>query len=278
MNKLSHYFDLNNSFLISILIHLFILSLPLYYLPQTVKYVPIVSLTPVEFLVVEPVKKNLLVAKGKTSDFKQDISSSRRMASNISPGLSQENRKNTPLDLKNNFEKKDFSRLDILDSKSGRIVMNKGTSFFPEDKKISYSSENLSLKGSIDADAGQKGEGELFAGTGTGDKINPFSISSNENEGDDNSFDFGGTMGKRGVRSKPQQKPDPEVDKEVTLMLKFYVTPLGQVFDVVPEKKGDAFLEKTAINYLRKWTFDPLPSNVLQENQWGVIPIRFKKK
>ncbi|MDD5773973.1 MAG: hypothetical protein PHX78_10960 [bacterium] len=280
MNRLTHYLDLNNSFLLSILIHFLILSLPLYYLPQNVKYVPIVNLTPVDLIDVEPVKKRkeILFSKGKTPDLLQDVTGARRSASNIGPGLGQVNRKGTPLDSKRNIEKKDFSRFDILDSKAGKIVTSKGTSFFPEDKRISYSNENLSLKGSIDAEAGQKGEGELFAGTGTGDKISPFSMSSEEKEGDDVGFDFGGTVGKRGVRSKPQQKPNPEVDKEVTLMLKFYVTPLGQVFDVVPEKKGDAFLEKTAIDYLRKWTFDPLPANVLQENQWGIIPIRFRKK
>ena len=130
----------------------------------------------------------------------------------------------------------------------------------------------------MDFEAGQKGQGELFAGTGQGKRINPFSMSSEDKDGDESSFDFGGTVGKRGVRSKPRQKPNPEIDKEVTLLLKFYVTPLGQVFDVIPEKKGDAFLEKTAINYLRKWTFDPLPSNIVQENQWGLIPISFKKK
>ncbi|MEW6088897.1 MAG: energy transducer TonB [bacterium] len=278
MNKATYYLDLNNSFLISILIHLIILSLPLYYLPQTVKYVPIVNFTPVEFAVLEPVKTNVLYAKGKKPDIMKEITASRRSASNISPGLNQINRKGTPIDSLKNIEKKDFSRLDILDNKNSKITASKGTSFFPEDRKMSYSSENLSLKGSLDFEAGQKGEGELFAGTGQGDKLNPFSMSSGDDEGEENSFDFGGTIGKRGVRSKPKEKPNPEVDKEVTIMLKFWVTPLGQVFDVVPEKKGDAYLEKTAINYLRKWTFDPLPSNVSQENQWGIIPVRFRKK
>ncbi len=242
MNRATNYFDLNTSFLFSVLIHIFILSLPLYYLPQTVRYVPIVNLTPVELLVVEPVKTNLLDAKGKTPDLTREMSNSHRVLSSLS---------------------KDFSRLNILDDKSSKIVTSKGESFFPE------ASENFSLKGLASSNAGQ---------TEDGDKLIPSSTLSDGKDESDDSFDFGGTVGKRWVRSKPQEKPNPEVDKEVTIILKFWVTPLGQVFDVVPEKKGEAFLEKTAIDYLRKWTFDPLPSNVVQENQWGVIPVRFKKK
>lgn len=248
--KSTHYFDLNASFLFSVLIHIFILSLPLYYLPQTVKYVPVINLTPVELLVVEPVKTNLLYAKGKTPGLMREVPDSRRTAPNMPNAL---------LDSRKDIEKKDFSRINILDSKSSKIVTNKGSSFFPEDKKLSYLSENFSLKA-------------------LADKLIPSSISSDGEDRSEDSFDFGGTVGKRWVRSKPQEKPNPEVDKEVTIMLKFWVTPFGQVFDVLPEKKGEAFLEKTAIDYLRKWTFDPLPSDVIQENQWGILPVRFRKK
>ncbi|MFH1287511.1 MAG: hypothetical protein ABII25_02315 [bacterium] len=256
----ARYFDLNASFLFSVLIHVFVLSLPLYYLPQTVRYVPVINLTPVELLVVEPVKPNLLYTKGKTADFKQTVLSPRHVLSNISPA---------PLDSKKNLEKKDFSKLDILDGKNSKIVTSKGTSFFPEDKKNSYSSEKLSSKGLVNSNAGRKEDG---------DKLIPFSTSSEGKDWLEDSFDFGGTVGKRWVRSKPREKPNPEVDKEVTIMLRFWVTPFGQVFDVVPEKKGGAFLEKTAIDYLRKWTFDPLPSDVVQENQWGILPVRFRKR
>lgn len=235
MNRITYYFDLNASFLFSILFHIVVLSLPLYYLPQTVRYVPIVNLTPVELLVIEPIKTNLLFAKGKTVDLMQEMPFPKSAAP----------------DFKRDIEKKDFSRLNILDGKSNKITADKGTSFFPEDKKVSSSSEELSSKGLA---------------------------SSEKKDEPEDSFDFGGTVGKRWVRSKPQEKPNPEVDKEVTIILKFWVTPSGQVFDVSPEKKGDAFLEKTAIDYLRKWTFDSLPSNVIQENQWGTLPVRFKKR
>lgn len=242
MNRITHYFDLNTSFLFSILIHIVILSLPLYYLPQTVRYVPIVNLTPVELLIIEPVKTNLLFAKGKVVDMMQAMPAPKNDA---------------PPVFKRDVEKKDFSGLNVLDSKSSKIMVTKGTSFFPEDKKVSYSSGDFLSKG---------------------DKLAPSSALFEAKGEPEDSFDFGGTVGKRWVRSKPQEKPNPEVDKEVTIMLKFWVTPSGQVFDVSPEKKGDAFLEKTAIDYLRKWTFDPLPSDVVQENQWGILPVRFKKR
>lgn len=237
MNRITYYFDLNAAFLFSILVHIIVLSLPLYYLPQTVRYVPIVNLTPVELLVIEPAKTNLQLSKGKVVDMMQAMSAPKN---------------NAPPVFKRDIEKKDFSRLNVLDSKSSKIMVSKGTSFFPEDKKVSYSSGDFLLKGLA-------------------------KLSETKGEPED-SFDFGGTVGERWVRSKPQEKPSPEVDKEVTIMLKFWVTPSGQVFDVSPEKKGDAFLEKTAIDYLRKWTFDPLPSDVVQENQWGILPVRFKKR
>ena len=66
MNKTTYYLDLNNSFLVSVLIHLLILSLPLYYLPQNVKYVPIINLTPVELIEVELAKKILYTQKAKS--------------------------------------------------------------------------------------------------------------------------------------------------------------------------------------------------------------------
>ncbi|TET21504.1 MAG: energy transducer TonB [Candidatus Cloacimonadota bacterium] len=61
------------------------------------------------------------------------------------------------------------------------------------------------------------------------------------------------------------------------VQIRFWVTPDGKV-------KRNAFIERTsgsgswdnsAKKALVKWRFAPLPANVVQETQWGVITIRF---
>lgn len=61
------------------------------------------------------------------------------------------------------------------------------------------------------------------------------------------------------------------------VQIRFWVTPDGSV-------KRNAFIERTsgsgswdnsAKKALTKWRFAPLPANVTQETQWGVITIRF---
>ena len=50
----------------------------------------------------------------------------------------------------------------------------------------------------------------------------------------------------------------------------------GTVSRVVPLKKSDPRLETLAINYLRNWRFNPLPLDAPSEEQWGVIPFKFR--
>jgi len=45
---------------------------------------------------------------------------------------------------------------------------------------------------------------------------------------------------------------------------------------VIPTIKGDAELERAAIQYLRHWRFVPLAKDQPQVEQWGTIPIKFK--
>jgi len=61
------------------------------------------------------------------------------------------------------------------------------------------------------------------------------------------------------------------------VQIRFWVSPNGVV-------KRNAFIERTsgsaswdsaAKNALVKWRFAPLPANVIQETQWGIITIRF---
>jgi hypothetical protein len=74
------------------------------------------------------------------------------------------------------------------------------------------------------------------------------------------------------------QPPPPSVtvDSESELELRFWILPNGAVGRVVPVQKSDARLEALAINYLRHWRFTPLPSDATPEEQWGIIPFKFR--
>jgi TonB family protein len=70
--------------------------------------------------------------------------------------------------------------------------------------------------------------------------------------------------------------PNVTVESESEIELRFWILPNGAVGRVVPVKKSEPRLEALAINYLRQWRFTPLPSDALQDEQWGVIPFRFR--
>jgi TonB family protein len=70
--------------------------------------------------------------------------------------------------------------------------------------------------------------------------------------------------------------PSVTVESESEIELRFWILPNGAVGRVVPVKKSDPRLEAIAISYLRHWRFNPLPSDSLQDEQWGVIPFKFR--
>ena len=70
--------------------------------------------------------------------------------------------------------------------------------------------------------------------------------------------------------------PSATVESESELELRFWILPNGAVGRVVPVKKADPRLEALAINYLRSWRFNPLPSDAPQDEQWGIIPFKFR--
>jgi len=72
--------------------------------------------------------------------------------------------------------------------------------------------------------------------------------------------------------SPPQIKVKVEAEIEMTI----WVLPNGMVDRVIPALKGDAELERIAIQYLKQWRFAPLPKDQSQSEQWGTIPIKFK--
>jgi len=63
------------------------------------------------------------------------------------------------------------------------------------------------------------------------------------------------------------------------VVLKFWVTPQGDVFNVQAKlKAGNPLLEKLAKRFVEEIKFAPLPKRAKQKNQWGEITIDFIQK
>ncbi len=87
-----------------------------------------------------------------------------------------------------------------------------------------------------------------------------------------------GPLKGRAIVYKPALPQLTDIENEVGLRLKFWVLPDGTIGEVIPVKRGDAQLERVAIAYLKQWQFEPLASDVPQQNIWGTIPIVFTSR
>ena len=84
-----------------------------------------------------------------------------------------------------------------------------------------------------------------------------------------------GPLAARKILEKPRL-PQGKVKGDMEIELTCYVLPNGIVDRIIPSVKGDADLERIAIQYLKQWRFAPLPKDQTQVEQWGTIPIKFK--
>jgi TonB family protein len=84
-----------------------------------------------------------------------------------------------------------------------------------------------------------------------------------------------GSLASRKILERPGP-PQTKVRVEAEIELTFWVLPNGTVDRVVPSVRGDAELERIAIQYLKQWRFAPLPPGQAEVTQWGTIPIKFK--
>ena len=84
-----------------------------------------------------------------------------------------------------------------------------------------------------------------------------------------------GPLVSRKILERPQP-PQVRVRVEAEIELTVWVLPSGAVDRAIPSVKGDAELERTAIQYLRQWRFAPLYQEEPQVEQWGTIPLKFK--
>ena len=84
-----------------------------------------------------------------------------------------------------------------------------------------------------------------------------------------------GPLVSRKILERPQP-PQVRVQVEAEIELTVWVLPSGAVDRAIPSVKGDAELERAAIQYLRQWRFAPLLQEEPQVEQWGTIPLKFK--
>lgn len=88
-------------------------------------------------------------------------------------------------------------------------------------------------------------------------------------------LDFGG-KGMRRIYSYSLPEYPEGVAKEIDVKLRFTILPDGTVSRIVPLIKADARLEFVAINSLKQWRFEPLPSNAKQVEQTVVIIFPYR--
>jgi TonB family protein len=84
-----------------------------------------------------------------------------------------------------------------------------------------------------------------------------------------------GPLAARKIIGRPRP-PQVKVQVEAEIEMMLYVLPNGIVDRVIPSVKGDAELERIAMQYLKEWRFVPLPKDQPQVEQWGTIPMKFK--
>ncbi len=84
-----------------------------------------------------------------------------------------------------------------------------------------------------------------------------------------------GPIAARKILERPPL-PQIKVRVETEIELTFWVLPNGIVDRAIPSVKGDAELERAAIQYLKQWRFAPLPKDQPEVEEWGMIPIKFR--
>lgn len=88
-------------------------------------------------------------------------------------------------------------------------------------------------------------------------------------------FVIEGEAASRNVMYKVIPEYPPGLASEAVVKLSFVVLPSGVVANIVPVLKGDATLERVAIEAFRQWRFNSLPPEAERVNQQGVITFRF---
>ncbi len=81
-----------------------------------------------------------------------------------------------------------------------------------------------------------------------------------------------------GLNRDPMYAPAPDYRSQVnaTIRVRITVDPQGRIVQRFLLLKGDPALEKTAMDILQRWRFNPLPPNAPQDLQTGIVTFRFR--
>lgn len=81
--------------------------------------------------------------------------------------------------------------------------------------------------------------------------------------------------GELGRDPRIQPLPINRTNTDATITIRFEVNPDGSIGRTLPIQRMNPELEREVMRTLRNWRFNPLPSRVPQEAQWGTITFRF---
>ncbi|MBI9072237.1 MAG: TonB family protein [Melioribacteraceae bacterium] len=93
----------------------------------------------------------------------------------------------------------------------------------------------------------------------------------------DFSFDWGGKNIRKIYDYQLPRYPE-GVSKEIDVKLRFNIKPDGTVGSILPLIKADTRLEMAAMDALKKWRFEPIPSHKKQVTQKVIIIFPFRLK
>ncbi|MDP3148546.1 MAG: energy transducer TonB [Ignavibacteria bacterium] len=88
-------------------------------------------------------------------------------------------------------------------------------------------------------------------------------------------IEWGGN-GKRKIYSYTLPAYPEGVNKEIDIRLRFSILPDGTVGTIFPLTKADTKLENAAMNSLRQWRFEPLPSQQKKTEQFAIIVFPYR--
>ena len=91
----------------------------------------------------------------------------------------------------------------------------------------------------------------------------------------DRPYTIEGAASARQVITEVLPEYPPGLNKEAVIKIRFTVLPNGTVGEMVPILKGDTTLEELTLRAFRQWRFNPLPPDLPQISQAGVITFRY---
>jgi TonB family protein len=106
------------------------------------------------------------------------------------------------------------------------------------------------------------------------DKLVPSTSIATESSGQ-TPYQIEGQAASRAVVYRVIPEYPENLQKQAIVKISFTVLPNGHVGDMIPVIKSDAQLEKITLDAFRQWRFNPLPADVPQRPEKGIITFRY---